>query len=79
MVMVNADALLNQPYKDVVRQLRALGLKVIVVRVPNEQDPGTVLSVQPAGPVRQGETVTVTVAAHQHHDNGDGNGSGGGQ
>jgi beta-lactam-binding protein with PASTA domain len=75
---VNADALVNQPYKDVVRQLRALGLKVIVVRVPSEQDPGTVVSVQPAGPVRQGETVTVTVAAH-HHDNGDGNGNGGGQ
>jgi hypothetical protein len=81
-VTVNAGALVGQPYKDVVRQLQQLGLKVRATFVPSGQDHGTVLSVSPHGEVRIGSTVTVTVAAHQthhHHDGGDGNGNGGGQ
>jgi serine/threonine-protein kinase len=79
MVTVPAD-LGGQPFTDVVQQLRTLGLKVKLTWVPTDQeDPGTVLSVHPVGPVRRGTTVTVTVAAHHHHDNGDGNGHGGGQ
>jgi serine/threonine-protein kinase len=77
MVPVNADALKNQPVKDVVRQLSALGLRVRLVYQPSDKDHGTVLSVSPAGQVPFGATVTVTVASH-HHDNGDGNGNGGG-
>jgi hypothetical protein len=78
-VTVNAGALVGQPYKDVVRQLQQLGLKVTTTFVPSDQDHGTVLSVSPAGKVTKGTTVTVTVAAHHHHDGGDGNGNGGGQ
>jgi eukaryotic-like serine/threonine-protein kinase len=78
-VPVNAGTLVGQPYKDVVRQLQQLGLKVSTIFVPSEQDHGTVLSVSPHGKVRAGSTVTVTVAAHHHHDGGDGNGNGGGQ
>jgi hypothetical protein len=80
MVTVNAAALVNQQYTDVVQQLSAMGLKVRLVYAPSDQHHGTVVSVQPAGKVRVGTTVTVTVAGHQHHDGGDGgNGSGGGQ
>jgi eukaryotic-like serine/threonine-protein kinase len=79
-VPVNAGALIGQPYTDVVRQLRELGLQVSLTWVPSDQDHGTVLSVHPAGKVRVGTTVTLTVAAHHHHDGGDGgSGNGGGQ
>jgi beta-lactam-binding protein with PASTA domain len=81
MVTVNAAAMVGQQYTDVVHQLSALGLKVRLIFVPSDQDHGTVLSVQPAGKVRQGSTVTLTVASHQHHgggDGGNGNGNGGG-
>ena len=78
MVDVNADALTNQPAKEVVRQLRELGLRVTVVYQHSEQDPGTVVSVAPSGQVPTGQTVVVTVASHHDHG-GDGNGSQGGQ
>src|SRR5215469_8643408 len=78
MVDVNADALTNQPAKEVVRQLRGLGLRVTVVYQHSDQDPGTVVSVAPSGQVPTGQTVVVTVASHHDHG-GDGNGSQGGQ
>ena len=82
-VTVNAAALVNQEYADVVQQLqqlRAMGLRVRLVFTPSDQvKHGTVLSVRPAGKVPVGTTVTVTVASNHHHDNGDGgNGNGGG-
>jgi len=55
-----------------------------VVRVlwqPGGQDPGTVLSVQPTGPVPAGSVITVTAAAppdHDRHGHGDGQGNGDG-
>jgi eukaryotic-like serine/threonine-protein kinase len=78
-VTVNAGALIGQPYTDVVRQLRELGLQVSLTWMPSDQDHGTVLSVQPVGKVRPGTTVTVTAASHHHHDGGDGGGKQGGQ
>jgi eukaryotic-like serine/threonine-protein kinase len=79
-VPVDAAALVGQQYTDVVQQLSAMGLKVRLIFVPSDQDHGTVLSVQPAGKVRQGSTVTLTVASHHHGggDGGNGNGNGGG-
>ncbi len=79
-VEVNGDALTGQPVDQVqpqLQQLRQLGLRVSVVTQPSDQDPGTVLSVQPSGKVPVGTTVVVTVAKH-HHNDGSGNGQGGG-
>jgi eukaryotic-like serine/threonine-protein kinase len=79
-VPVNGNALTGQPVDAVVQQLRQLGLRVAVVEHPSDQqDPGTVLSVQPSGKVPVGTTVVVTVAAHHHgNGNGDGGQDGGG-
>jgi tRNA A-37 threonylcarbamoyl transferase component Bud32 len=80
-VEVNSAALVGQQADDVARQLRDLGLRVREVFVPDNSDPGTVLSVQPGGRVRIGTTVVVTAAGktdghHHHHDGGDGNNGG---
>ena len=79
-VEVNGAALVGQPVSAVSQQLSQLGLTPAVTWTASEQDPGTVLSVQPSGPVPAGSTVTVVAAfpesGHGHHhfgqgDNGD--------
>ncbi len=84
-----SSSLLGQPVNAVAQQLRDLGLKVSVTsQVSFNQQPGTVLSIQPDGRVTAGSTVVVTAAAQfsgfghgPHHGgfgNGGGNGNGGG-
>jgi eukaryotic-like serine/threonine-protein kinase len=79
-VEVNGAALVGQPVSAVSQQLSQLGLTPAITWTASEQDPGTVLSVQPSGPVPAGSTVTVVAAFpesdHGHHhfgqgDNGD--------
>jgi Protein kinase domain len=83
MVQVNADALIGQPVGVVTRRLRHLGLRVRVEFAHTDgRPPGTVLSVQPSGPVAAGSSVTVTAARPQHghgHDHGHGGEGGNGQ
>jgi len=85
-VEVSASSLVGQQVSEVRRQLQRLGLRVRVVWQPSEQDPGTVLSVQPSGQVPGGSMIAVTAAGPTHHDrhghgdgpaNGQGNGNGG--
>jgi eukaryotic-like serine/threonine-protein kinase len=75
-VDVNADAQVGQPVDQVSQALSQLGLTPQVVWVPSSNtDPGTVISVQPSGPVPVGSIVTVTAALQpsgHHHDNGSG-------
>jgi len=62
-VDVNQAALAGQPVASVVRELRQLGLQPQVTWVTTaQQPPGTVISVQPAGHLPAGSTVTVTAA-----------------
>lgn len=79
-VEVNSAALVGQPVSAVSQQLSQLGLTPAITWTASDQDPGTVLSVQPSGPVPTGSTVTVVAAfpvtGHGHHhfghgDNGD--------
>jgi serine/threonine-protein kinase len=87
LVSVSAGALAGQPVPDVVRRLRDLGLQVRVRYVrTGQQQPGTVVSVQPRGQVPAETIVTVTGAlpirghgdGNGHgHGNSDGNGQGG--
>jgi len=86
-VQVSPGALAGQPLAAVRRQLRQEGLHVRVAWQHNgDQQPGTVLSVQPAGQLPAGTTVVVTAAlpppghhhGHDHHSNGDGQGDGSG-
>jgi hypothetical protein len=82
MVQVNAGALIGQPVGVVTRRLRHLGLRVRVEFAHTDGRPaGTVLSVQPSGPVAAGSSVTVTAARPQHghgHDHGHGGDGGNG-
>ena len=75
--------LAGHPARAVARRLRALGLRVAIVRRADiELPPGTVTSLAPTGLVRPDTLITLTVAAgrHQagrgHGDNGNGNGNG---
>jgi eukaryotic-like serine/threonine-protein kinase len=62
-VAVSASALLGQPVESVSRELRQEGLQVQVAWQPSGyEQPGSVLSVQPAGPVSVGSTIVVTAA-----------------
>jgi serine/threonine-protein kinase len=62
-VDVNEGALAGQPVGPVVGELRRLGLRPEVTYVTTtQQPPGAVLSVQPAGQLSPGSTVTVTAA-----------------
>jgi serine/threonine-protein kinase len=62
-VDVNAGALAGRPVGAVVRELRQLGLRPEVTYVTTtQQPPGAVISVQPAGQLSPGSTVTVTAA-----------------
>ncbi len=72
-VDVATGPLIGQPLSVAQERLRQLGLVIRVQWQPSGQDPGTVLAVEPNGPVRAGSTVVVTAAAP-----GDGNGGGGG-
>jgi hypothetical protein len=85
---VNDGPLVGQPVSTVSEQLRQLGLHPRVAWITSDQqDPGTVVSVQPAGQLPAGSTVLVTAVAqhgdgHGHgngngNDNGNGNGNGG--
>jgi serine/threonine-protein kinase len=82
-VAVNAAALTGLPVRVVRQRLARLGLHPHVVgQVTFRQPPGTVLSVQPSGPVTVGSAVTVLVAHrppgdHQGHDGGNGKGKSG--
>lgn len=86
-VEVTASALTGQPARLVSQRLRQLGLHPHVVWTPDGgQPPGTVISVQPSGPVPAGSAVTVTAAlrppgqrqgpGHHHGHGGDGGGNG---
>ncbi len=79
LAQVSPAALAGQPLPAVRRQLRHEGLHVRVAWQPNgHQQPGTVLSVQPAGQLPPGTTVLVTAAlpppghrrGHHHQGNG---------
>jgi eukaryotic-like serine/threonine-protein kinase len=80
-VDVNAAALAGRPARVVRERLARLGLRPQVQPVVTaRQRPGTVLSVQPSGPVAVGSVVTVLVAhrpAGDHHRHGGGNSQGG--
>jgi len=83
-VEVSASSLVGQQVSEVRRQLQQLGLGVRVIWQPNEQDPGTVLSVQPSGQVPTGSVIVVTAVGPAHgdrhgHGDGPGNGNGNGQ
>jgi hypothetical protein len=84
MVTIDSAALEGQPADAVLGQLRQAGLRPRLARVPDGHlQPGTVISVEPAGQVPVGTAVTVTAAAappgHRHgQDNGGGNGGGNG-
>jgi eukaryotic-like serine/threonine-protein kinase len=79
-VDVNAAALAGLPVRVVRQRLARLGLRPhLAGELSFRQPPGTVLSVQPSGPVMVGSAVTVLVARRpagkQHgHDGGDGQG-----
>jgi hypothetical protein len=88
MVDVNLGALIGQPVGAAAHLLRQQGLAVrIRWRHSDGQSPGTVLSVQPAGPRPVGSLVTLTAALKPEQDgqqggggkHGDGNGHHGGQ
>jgi eukaryotic-like serine/threonine-protein kinase len=80
-VDVNAAALTGLPVRVVRERLARLGLNPrLVSHVTLRQPPGTVLSVQPSGPVTVGSAVTVLVArrpAGERHQHGGGNGKDG--
>jgi hypothetical protein len=79
-------AMVGQPVSVVTQRLRQLGLRIRIAWLPSpHQDPGTVLSIVPAGRVPVGTKVVVTGAtqppgqAHRHgHGDGNGNGNGNG-
>jgi eukaryotic-like serine/threonine-protein kinase len=75
-VQLNASDVVGQPVSAVSQYLSQLGLTPAISWVASNQDPGTVISVQPSGPVPVGSTVTVTAAfpapGHHHHDGGQG-------
>jgi hypothetical protein len=71
--------LAGHPIRVVTRRLRALGLRVSVVRQPNfEVPPGTVVGLTPTGKVRPDTLITLTVATAAKHpgDRGHGHGPG---
>ena len=87
LAQVSPAVLAGQPLSAVRQQLRQEGLHVRVAWQHNgDQQPGTVLSVQPAGQLPAGTTVVVTAAlpppghhhGQDHHGNGDGQGDGSG-
>ncbi|MBT2514894.1 protein kinase [Arthrobacter sp. ISL-30] len=53
------DAYLGQQYSKVRSDLIALGLQVVGVEAFHTDPPGTVIDINPSGPVQKGETITV--------------------
>jgi serine/threonine-protein kinase len=79
MVDVNLSALIGQPVGAAAHLLRQRGLAVrIRWRHSDGQPPGTVLSVQPAGPRPVGSLVTLTAALKPEQDGQQGGGQQGG-
>jgi eukaryotic-like serine/threonine-protein kinase len=77
MVTVDSSALIGQPVSAVEDMLQSLGLRPQVsfaAQSDQSQDPGTVISVQPSGPVPIGSTVIVTAIQQHHHGDGQGGG-----
>ena len=54
------DAYLGRPYNDVRSELTTMGLQVDGVEVFNNATPGTVVDINPSGPVQRGATIKVT-------------------
>jgi serine/threonine-protein kinase len=81
-VDVNSADLVGQQVSDVSQMLSNLGLTPVVTYTSSSQDgqnPGSVVSVMPSGPVPVGSTVTVTaIFQGGHHDHGNRNGGDGG-
>jgi serine/threonine-protein kinase len=81
-VDVNSADLVGQQVSDVSQMLSNLGLTPVVTYTSSSQDgqnPGSVVSVMPSGPVPVGSTVTVTATFQGgHHDHGNRNGGDGG-
>ena len=82
MVTVDGAALQGRPADAVLGQLRQAGLRPRLVRAPDGHvQPGTVITVRPAGSLPVGAVVTVTVATappgHKHGHNNGGGGNGG--
>ena len=82
MVTVDGAALQGRPADAVLGQLRQAGLRPRLVRAPDRHvQPGTVITVRPAGSLPVGAVVTVTVATappgHKHGHNNGGGGNGG--
>jgi hypothetical protein len=80
-VAVNAGALAGQPVREVSQLLHQFGLHPRVIWAINPgAAPGTVLSVDPAGPVPAGSLITVTAVrappSHPREHPGDGNSQG---
>jgi eukaryotic-like serine/threonine-protein kinase len=61
-VNVIPEKYLGGDYRTVQSQLTALGLVVVGVQQESSEDPGTVLELNPTGPVPAGSTITVTYA-----------------
>jgi serine/threonine-protein kinase len=61
-VNVIPDAYLGKDYRQVQSELSALGLVVNGVQQESSENPGTVLDLNPTGPVPAGSTITVTYA-----------------
>jgi eukaryotic-like serine/threonine-protein kinase len=76
-VDVDSGSLTGQPLGVVRHRLQQLGLLVRVRWQSSDQDPGTVLAVQPSGQVPAGSVVIIT-AASQLPPGGDGQGNGNG-
>jgi hypothetical protein len=80
MVDVNLGALLGRPVGVAAHLLRQQGLAVRIRWQPSDgQSPGTVLSVQPAGPRPVGSLVTLIAALRPGQDGQQGGQDGGGQ
>ena len=72
---MGSRTLAGQPLGVVRHRLQQLGLLVRIRWQPSDQQPGTVLGVQPSGPVPAGSVIVIT-AASQLHPEGDGHGNG---
>lgn len=59
-INVIPDAYLGRPYNDVRSELTTMGLQVNGVEVFNNAAPGTVVDINPSGPVQRGTTITVS-------------------
>jgi len=59
-INVIPDAYLGRPYNDVRSELTTMGLQVNGVEVFNNAAPGTVVDINPSGPVQRGTTIKVT-------------------